>query len=93
MIKIEVFRNGSDHPYRASFPTEDQALTFIEARKDTHSFRELEDHQLPKDCNPDLHAALYPLCEHNMLAELCAGPQHYPYDDDELRAMGYWAAR
>jgi len=88
-ITIEVFRNGSDHSYRAHFPSEDQALDFIATRTQTHSFRELEDHQLPEDCNPDLQAALYPKCEHGLFLDLCAGPQHYEYDDDELRGMGY----
>lgn len=30
----------------------------------------------------------YRQCEHGMDADLCAGPQHYDYDEDERRAYG-----
>lgn len=32
------------------------------------------------EVGPLLADALYPSCEHGMLARLCAGPQHYPMD-------------
>lgn len=31
----------------------------------------------------------YPTCEHGLSADLCAGPQHYPYDDAERQRYGY----
>lgn len=94
VIKIEVCRIGTDsHSYRATFSNEEQALAFVTERAETHIFRELRNHQLPEDCHPDLYAALYPKCPHGLSLDLCAGPQHYEYDDDELRGMGYWASR
>lgn len=54
---------------------EDHALAFL-ARRDAYEVREL-----PLDPAFDrLHAALYPLCEHGMSLDLCAGPGHYPMD-------------
>lgn len=28
-------------------------------------------------------------CEHGLSTDLCAGPQHYDYDEDEQRAYGW----
>lgn len=28
-------------------------------------------------------------CEHGLSADLCEGPQHYPYDDEERQAYGF----
>jgi hypothetical protein len=36
---------------------------------------------------PELEAYLYPTCEHGLSLDLCYGPQHYPYDEDE---RAYW---
>lgn len=88
-IKLEVRSHGTGRSYLVTFATEDQALAFIDARRATHDVREAREHQVPEDCE-DLYDRLYPKCEHGLLAELCAGPQHYPYDDDELRGMGVW---
>jgi hypothetical protein len=91
VIKIEVIVKERSSGYRATFANDQQAFDFCSMRAATHVFRELEDHPLPEDCSPALYELLYPKCEHGLLAELCAGPQHYPYDEDELRGMGYLA--
>jgi hypothetical protein len=36
-----------------------------------------------------LDAVFYPKCEHGLRAQLCAGPQHYPYDAEERQAYGF----
>ncbi len=38
----------------------------------------------------ECEAELFAVCEHGMSADLCDGPQHYPYDRDEL-AESPWA--
>lgn len=30
------------------------------------------------------HDSIFALCEHGMAADLCDGPQHYPFDKDEI---------
>lgn len=32
----------------------------------------------------ECHDSLFALCEHGMSADLCDGPQHYPFDRDEI---------
>ncbi len=60
-----------------------RVITFLESKKETHAWDILE---LPPALH-DLEAWLYPTCEHGLSLELCAGPQHYPYDEDE---RAYW---
>lgn len=88
-IIIEAYSTTTDRAYKVTFADDQQALDYVSARLATHTFRELEEHELPANCSPVLYGLLYPKCEHGLSLDLCAGPQHYPYDDDELRGMGY----
>ncbi|QZE10483.1 hypothetical protein SEA_SCOOBYDOOBYDOO_137 [Mycobacterium phage ScoobyDoobyDoo] len=69
---------------------EDNALAFVARRSDLTFF---EDDSDPANRIGDeftrLLSAIYPLCEHGMSADLCEGPQHYPYDDEERAYYGY----
>lgn len=89
-IKLEIIPNDRSTGYTATFANDEQALAFCQARVATHVFHELEDHPLPEHCSMELYALVYPKCEHGLSLDLCAGPQHYPYDEDELRGMRYW---
>lgn len=73
--------------YRAVFATEDQALEFCQRKSATHAISELRDEPLPQWA-ARLLDWLYPQCEHGLSADLCHGPQHYAFDDDELRFHG-----
>ena len=46
---------------------------------------------MEKDANVGrcLDAYFHPTCEHGMSLHLCAGPQHYPYDEEERQVHGY----
>lgn len=61
-----------------------RVIAFLDARKSTHAWDVLE---LPAVMG-DLQEWLYPLCEHGLSLDLCAGPQHYPYDDEERAYYG-----
>jgi hypothetical protein len=61
-----------------------RVIAFLDARKSTHAWDVLE---LPAGLDT-LTEWLYPLCEHGMSLDLCAGPQHYPYDDEEAAYYG-----
>jgi hypothetical protein len=83
---------------------EDHALAFIAARyeaKGPNGYGNhviTEDHEEPinwvalygddRSTGP-LYDLLYPTCEHGLSLALCAGPQHYPYDDEERAHYGF----
>jgi len=60
-----------------------RVIAFLDARKSTHAW---DVEELPAGM-PELDAYLYPTCEHGLSLDLCYGPQHYPYDEDE---RAYW---
>jgi hypothetical protein len=68
---------------------EDFALNYIERKSTTCDFSEREDEPIDYDLHPRLYRKLNPLCEHGLSAWLCAGPQHYPYDEEERAHYGY----
>lgn len=93
-IVLDACITEQGRSYRVTFRNEDQALAFIAARTTTHTFSEVEDKLIDFGApdawkNVKLSAVLYPSCEHGMSLDLCAGPQHYPYDADELAHYGY----
>lgn len=99
-LKIEVYSRIADVSYKVTFCDEAQAMGWLKARESTHSFEvywavdkaEQDSFEFPRSWDT-LYAYLHPKCKHGLDASLCAGPQHYPYDEDELRGMGFWAYR
>lgn len=79
--------------YKATFSTEDQAITFLAARTSTHNWEEIRGlhveggGSVPADWHKLLDY-LYPLCEHGMSLDLCEGPDHYMTAAQE-QAMGW----
>lgn len=67
---------------------EDMALAFIASRDNNHVFSEVRDQPLFPALCPRLADVLYPTCPHGLSLDLCEGPQHYGYDEDERRAYG-----
>lgn len=67
---------------------ESMALAFIDSRDNNHVFSEVREAPLLLTLYPRLADCLYPTCPHGLSADLCEGPQHYGYDDDERRAYG-----
>jgi hypothetical protein len=88
-IALEVHICDQRRSYTARFATEAQAMTFISDRPKNHVFSEVADEMFEPATFPNLYAMLYPTCEHGLSADLCEGPQHYGYDEDERRAYGF----
>lgn len=68
--------------YKVTFSTEAQAIAFLSARTATHNYEEIRDVFYPGSGSvptewTELLDYLYPLCEHQMSADLCHGPDHY----------------
>lgn len=76
MIKLEVHICDQRRSYIAEFATEDQALEFVNRKMRTHAFYEMEEFEIPADCER-LIEFLYPTCIHGMSESLCEGPMHY----------------
>lgn len=62
--------------YRATFSNQAQAITFLEARKSTHNWDEIDGGSVPAEW-ADLLDYLYPTCEHGMSQNSCYGPDHF----------------
>lgn len=98
-ITLEVAVCDQRRSYLAVFANEDQAMTFVAARMPggkryegaygNHAFFEVEEAPIDFDLAPRLYDFLNPTCEHGLSAHLCAGPQHYPYDDEERQHYGF----
>lgn len=88
-LALEVHICAERRSYKAVFTGPDadaQAARFIEGRSSTHAFffwveqgQEYPDVEL--EAFPLVTAILLPICEHGMSGILCAGPMHYPSDD------------
>jgi hypothetical protein len=80
---------------------EAHAVAFITKRREAkgpngygnHSITELEEEPIDfaalygsNQATGPLYDLLYPTCPHGMSADLCYGPQHYYYDEDEQAA-------
>lgn len=76
-VTLDAIICKGHHRYSVTFATEDQAITYVMARRSTHAFYNSEVNPL---CNgwENLAEILYPTCEHGLSESLCAGPDHYP---------------
>jgi hypothetical protein len=85
MIVLDVYSVDQRRYYSVEFFNGTQALSFIEARKETHAFAEDEENPIIPMIGPvsqdvlALYDYLYPQCEHGLSAALCGGPMHW-YD-------------
>lgn len=88
-IVLEAHICNQRRSYKVIFATDDQAASFISKRTATHVVREWDGENTNTDWNdfPLTYDALYPTCEHGMSASLCAGPNHYP-SDDQMGSFG-----
>lgn len=71
--------------YKVTFtgPNADaRAAAFIEGRSSTCAF-ELWDDETDMVLFPLTAEALWPTCEHGLSLALCAGPGHYPMEDED----------
>ncbi|QIN94171.1 hypothetical protein PP459_gp062 [Streptomyces phage Wakanda] len=81
MVTLQVSSNGGWNYFTARFVGDNadaMAADYIK-RKGYLVFMH-DDDQL--DDNPLTQEALYPSCEHGLSASLCAGPNHYPMDNE-----------
>jgi hypothetical protein len=90
MIMLDVRGHGrTPESYRVTFEGPDAqawALAYITARPGYY-FDEIHTAPLSRR-HADLHARLYPVCDHGMSADLCEGPDHYMTRDQEI-ALGW----
>jgi hypothetical protein len=81
MITLEVSANGGWNYFTARFigPNAD-AIAAEYIKRKGHLVIMCDDEQL--DNYPLTYNALYPSCEHGLSLSLCAGPNHYPMDNE-----------
>lgn len=79
IVKFWVSNTELQTNFTVVFSTEDQALAYFERKHTTHILTENEDAPMP-DSWTRMNDKLYPTCEHGLSAWLCAGPEHYPTD-------------
>ncbi len=82
MIVLEIHICDQRRSYRATFATEEQALSYVNARRSTHVVMEIEESPIPVSATALLDL-LYPTCAHGLSESNCYGPQHYYYDEEE----------
>ena len=90
-IALRMTACKTGHSYIVKFygeDAEDHALAFFDRKGMTHVIEEVEGDFIDQGYKRIIEK-LYPLCEHGMSADLCSGPQHYAYDDEERAHYGY----
>jgi hypothetical protein len=88
VIALDIHICAQRRSYRVTFTGPDaeaHALAFLAARTSTHAFAEIDSEPIDfsDGAYPLLHDFLYPVCEHGLSADLCYGPQHYYFDEEE----------
>lgn len=87
-LVIHMSANGGWNMVKVTFSRDEDAARYIS----THLHLVLNEDE---DDNNDWHsfplayAALYPMCEHQMDARSCSGPNHFGEYDQERRDAGY----
>lgn len=61
-----------------------RAVSFVRARLSTCVFNEVEGEEVSWARFPLLWEVMNPLCEHQLPADRCYGPDHYPNSDQEM---------
>jgi hypothetical protein len=95
VFKLDVHICDQRRGYVVGFFTEDQVMEFLARRNEQdeswreetgaswwsggHAYCEVEGFPIPENWGR-VWDFLYPLCEHGLSADLCAGPGHYPQD-------------
>jgi hypothetical protein len=93
-VALEVHICDQRRSYIARFASGDLAVAFMDRRAGDHAFSEIEDEPIAPVWGPvtedvlRLLSRLYPLCEHQMDASMCCGPDHFPSAAQE-RAWGW----
>jgi len=87
-VTLEAHNCANRHSYHVTFSgytwqsCERQALDFIEARKSTHAFHEVNEGDVLAGLMPELYRLLWPICEHGLSEWLCYGPAHYATSEE-----------
>lgn len=85
-IVLDIHICAQRRGYRATFEgpdAETMAIDFLEARKSTHAFYDVESEPIDVNRYPLLAAYMDPECEHGLSLSNCYGPQHYYFDEEE----------
>ncbi|AVD99370.1 hypothetical protein SEA_BILLNYE_198 [Streptomyces phage BillNye] len=80
MVTFEASADGGWHYFTVRFlggNLDARAANYV--KRNVHLVFLIDDDQL--DGHPLLQEALYPSCEHGLSLSLCAGPGHYPMDN------------
>jgi hypothetical protein len=80
-LLLDVHICDQRRTYRATFATDAAAADFIARKGATCAFWIANDEETEGDAIyaafPLAYAALFPLCEHGLSAQLCSGPNHF----------------
>ena len=91
-VAIEVHICAQRRSYVVRFFGDDadkNAMAYLADKGSTHAWHPVYEEPVDFDRFPALNEFLYPTCEHGLSLALCAGPQHYPYDDEERQHYGF----
>jgi hypothetical protein len=83
-ITLDIHICAERRGYRVTWEgrnIEARVIAFLDSRRSTHAFHEVEDAWVNGWIYPELFDYMYPQCEHGMLLTLCYGPGHYPPDN------------
>lgn len=86
IIEVEVHICDQRRSYKATFEgpdAEQHVLDFARTRESTHVVRPWDDETFPWSECSRLFDYWNPICEHQLSARLCYGPDHYPSSDQE----------
>jgi hypothetical protein len=88
-ITLNVHHCNHRFSFLAHFAREKDAVSYLVRKNDEQAYNIQEelDRPVPREFKT-LIKLLYPECEHGLDLNLCYGPQHYPYDEDEMAAYG-----